>query len=1619
MIFMPGLISVHDQQVNIARKASASLIDDLLDKLISFAGNINENKGKLALILGNALDLYNEVLLTQVDNIGITKLHLQNATFDLDELAIENLEHLNNTQRLLLHQVRINNLIKTKLKDLTETISLSSIKDLLNGLVALDDYALYMAKFPGMDPESFRKFQILNHYAYISFNSYLYEETIYKLPNHEKTTINKYIQDFIDTIYAYPTELVLKESYNSSTDYQEELVQNFLMALKTVLKKSTTEQEDIIEKIRAIIPSLLQISNTENNEHQLKLCINELIELEKTDKDFVLTPDFFNSYFDACYKEHTQYSQAQKEKIQQEKALAQERISDYILYVRNIKNEAQELPQIKARLDVLEAIKSKVTQLQLKELLTSSLISENLNVDLKQMLARIAEIGFDTLTEFLCSSSDFIQKNKEKLTRFKEAYHIEGNVELLVDYIENKLNEHTITPRAQYYTGLLNIIEKNRTQHYVAINKYIKAKIDRAEFIVRYPHNSDSEVIAADKLSVIPTNVYNPLANKMNYHMPKDIVDKLIILDTIEQEITAVNDELHQFAYLMTEGNKTPAIIQSSLKHLAEIKANLIAKQNVFESNLLQFSVAKIALLLEEQQEEFLQQNREQLNHLFPISLDEKERLDAEVCAKTKMLAKKLDELKAYLALPPNDSKELLAKQLLEVRELIAQLESEPIAGKTEFDFTQIKPDLNSLMRFYTNDKANKLAGIKSLNQKRAPIPFNHGETTPELIAYAKNVTRFMTWISPLYTIYSNLSHGISAALGLIYRAIARLSSNNKALLRRIDNLAQECKDQELFTAELAQLRDKVGRFSVKPSDIIAQYEEINARHLLRKNHKATKVESQPAESSANLVAASPVAPVSPVAANLLLGAAEYNSLLQRLLASPAEATEVAKCACYAATSGITRERIKTKFEELEHRIMAELRELHQQLGVLLPDVGNAAIKVLSSQIRTLEQIKLQLDTVKQQHQGIQRTFLWEDEITDAWIAGADALSHQIDDLDYQLKDYFDAATSAQKVVHCLKHLVRSDAASPEAAMQTLLKNAVSELAQKDRKAAFAGANIAKTTLHTVFKEAPEVITALTETLGSAHELVACKNIINASFNAIAEQLQQNTDIKALEKACKKAASIALTKELAHLGGLVFGQSRQLKDKEFQDKLKKLAETISDYLLRLYAASQGLQLLLLLADREPKVCEVLQNILFLARDSITEALIQGKTTEEITELAKVVVCEEINKALGEDFIPSFSAKKIVHPNLLKPSLEERLQTTIAQLTLELQELQGQQNQETPIQAIALKIKEKTKTQSLLKEIQEQLNAVLAKEVQLHAEAKAYPFDEEQFKVIYQERYALLAQRKSGLEQDLESVLSPGVMAEFYSFMSKVYSSLGERTQDAAALAVGNILHTTTECIQQNETPADTAFKVLDVTLQSFLGVLNTLDYGNSTADRKETINNLIKKALAEAIRANHEHSSPNLDPMFLAKQALIRVLQELQNPQIFAQITVNWWKNSQVELFAIGSNQAISKLSEPNSTLSQAAEVFCSAIYTHVHSLWLPNPLQIAVKMILKPNPPMAATPAQPSMLSKLSMFTTGLFQRGTKAPVQSDNASSAACRLFKTSKTQTRQMVEEIKQML
>lgn len=275
----PKTKTVHERQIEIARKEKSKLVNGLIEKITTLALNSEKVKKKLLEVVCRGLDLYSLSLLEQVDRIGKTKLNLNNSNFKLTKDDIEALEGINDTQRLLLHQVLNNNIIRDNIQKLsTGSYELANILNFLQGVEDLNQYATHMTKFPEYDPDSFRKFQILNNYSYSLFTRTIYDETLHKNQNHLATTLNQYIQDLIDKINEDTSDSAPHVYEHDSLQYQDALVQNFMEAVKEVLKGSEKDHEKIVRAIQDKIPSLLQISNDSINEKQLKQSIHELLD---------------------------------------------------------------------------------------------------------------------------------------------------------------------------------------------------------------------------------------------------------------------------------------------------------------------------------------------------------------------------------------------------------------------------------------------------------------------------------------------------------------------------------------------------------------------------------------------------------------------------------------------------------------------------------------------------------------------------------------------------------------------------------------------------------------------------------------------------------------------------------------------------------------------------------------------------------------------------------------------------------------------------------------------------------------------------------------------------------------------------------------------------------------------------------------------------------------------------------------------------------------------------------------------------------------------------------------------------------------------------------------------
>lgn len=766
-----------------------------------------------------ALGTYNNALFAQFSQLdprldsGIYKKFKSKIEYGtLTHAEIKRYPNLSNAQQLFLHQIINNNRIKKDISLIDSQIKnspdLNSALSLLQDLYHYDEISHYFADVQIGDPNSFRLFQLLNNYALTQFTRAIYDGTLGDNEEKLAKTIKDLIKSGIDAIKESDETSIVRRNKHSVEGFQEQLTANVMSAIKKFFKSSEDEHNEIVDAIRRKIPSLLQISFDDTNFANLKIRINELIDLEKTVPGFTLTADFFAEYIQACYQSGVLGAREQ----------AQVKIATYIVYIRNLRSKAGEIAKHKQEKIRLTAIQDEVQKLWLKELCSSKLLSVEKQDQLRPILEKLSDTAVKKLIDLLVDNSDFIRTKKGKIDDFLRAYNLQDNAGLLFNLLKIKFDEQHTTIRAGYYHNLLKGLSHEIAAKESAIADYVDSIADHASAILQNADVFDDLLLDGDYLSIMLSKFYNPLDNKLKKSMPSKLTEVLKNLSAIKKEVSVVSKVIAagreiQASYTADARSQ----VKDSYSRLETLRKSLVKKHDLLASNLIDLLSEEISGLLQQQVEQVKADYDSQANRWFgAISVQKRRALDKSLATSCKKLSEKLATIKKAVAdfqervnkgENGGDSIGFYLKDQEKLREsfysleiLIRELETKNLDSSYKFDFNEIKGRLKLLKDYYNSGGSShqRVALASSPHKQDGKIEFKSKDSySKTIIRYAWWAVQALKWLVGICRIIAAFVRAVLYAgfvlyrntLGVVIFTAIGYFSNKKVLFQEIDEL--------------------------------------------------------------------------------------------------------------------------------------------------------------------------------------------------------------------------------------------------------------------------------------------------------------------------------------------------------------------------------------------------------------------------------------------------------------------------------------------------------------------------------------------------------------------------------------------------------------------------------------------------------------------------------------------------------------------------------------------------------------------------------------------------------------------------------------------------------------
>lgn len=602
---------------------------DILERLKVTTVDFKKSRDSLLAHLGIGLnnyrkDLFKQALLfTEPDTITkeLEKVGIKSS--NVHKLSVSIVEQLRTTkkisavQALLLHQVCSINCIYTGL-DEVRTKGVYSQKSLLDILIILNDvntHSRYLVQIAQTDSDSYRLFQVLNHFAYSAFTAEIWKNYI------GKSSVNNTLQNFAKLVIS-----TLKSNANEGAYTSNFAKSNLELALDdardAIVDFFANHDKDLQRRIEQlsndVLPSFLGIRHAGSENKRLYILLCELIDIEDKIKGFKVSSNLFHDYLTVCVN-----NQDSVIKIKQN-------IDQYIKFARLAKEQREYIliSGADTDLDFLAIEKKDRSKLLVIFNNAAKLLNEEIDQlakltleeqeKLKVILAKLPVPAVNKMVELLNkkvlpaelhAQVDAIVKNSN-IPKLSEELISKGIAELFA--VKNS--------RISYYNRQSKILKKELEAVDCKIIKRIDLENCRAQALLGVNDKITSIITSNQHNGVLGGVIFNPTEFALEKCMP-------YILSARLEEIEKINKELPVLKAIYSDGeqfrtntwlNSKP--VTNSYARLEQSIRELDLKHEQYQINNLMLTLESTIISTDKQLAEFTLKH--QKNFAFNYSIN-------------------------------------------------------------------------------------------------------------------------------------------------------------------------------------------------------------------------------------------------------------------------------------------------------------------------------------------------------------------------------------------------------------------------------------------------------------------------------------------------------------------------------------------------------------------------------------------------------------------------------------------------------------------------------------------------------------------------------------------------------------------------------------------------------------------------------------------------------------------------------------------------------------------------------------------------------------------------------------------------------------------------------------
>jgi hypothetical protein len=389
----------------------------------------------------------------------------------------------------------------------------------------------------------------------------------------------------------------------------------------------------------------------------------------------------------------------------------------------------------------------------------------------------------------------------------------------------------------------------------------------------------------------------------------------------------------------------------------------------------------------------------------------------------------------------------------------------------------------------------------------------------------------------------------------------------------------------------------------------------------------------------------------------------------------------------------------------------------------------------------------------------------------------------------------------------------------------------------------------------------------LEATLGSAHERVAMRRMIEAISTTVIQGMIQGHDMERIQADCKAAAVEAGVRASGPLAQAVMKSpaDRSALDQAWVLKVEQTLPQVSDVLLKVYCGSMGLGQMLKLAERYPglpirpwmiQIAGTVQTALIAAierddgRDPATLEALLG-TTQAVGVAA---LSTQVRDYLAGRGVVPFVTKEIAAAPPARP-IHDRITAALETARTAVLEIQAKLTHAdaslSPEQRRRLALESDQHSQ--------RIQALLGVQMQLCTSD-------------------LDARVRKMLEAQAEGLLSPDVFTQLCDQLDLYFAGATPAQTASVERVAGSLMLAGLGSLQARDTPTHTVAKLLDVLLQGLGPILHVSAFFEDSPALKST----LERVLQALVDANHASDRPIAERRQLLSAALEQVGAELR-----------------------------------------------------------------------------------------------------------------------------------------